>query len=552
MLLLSQAGVGQFTESEQNVLRTIATTGAAVIKTELKGSAVQGTARILRNERLQAALDGADAPVDQNADADGVVESAPSLPDMLAEVAEQVRLQTASNLSVALYDHQLRVLGTNGVAAAELRDLLRDPAMRTHLDRGGGPYAVNVRNRVFAAYVTEADAKGRRLLAIDAVPIGGASLVRQVLGNDYVAAVVDGNLLLGDVLGDMPAQDTLLAIAQKHSDLQPGQATAPIRVEEGGVARLAIAVRPEGLEPLSPTFVALSKKALSIEHRDLAQALREASSQTSLSTVSWIVLGLLLLLSAGLAYFLPQLEAVGPMRRLAGELVAVAHGQLRSVFAERYSGHAAQVAQAASTALDSLRRSAGHGGYDEGSQVMSTHTPGRLTRTPSQDDAPSVSGRREIALPHIDDGGSQDVEVRRVSLKPTAAPTWPPLPSDEISLSTTLPPTATDPGYAQRQQTISTGPPAGARNPAPRAAVDPRSSAGGGGGEHRHLYDQFLQVKEACGESTTGLTYDRFVGRVHKNTEALLSKRPDAQDVQFSVYVKDGKAALKAKIIKRA
>jgi len=59
-------------------------------------------------------------------------------------------------------------------------------------------------------------------------------------------------------------------------------------------------------------------------------------------------------------------------------------------------------------------------------------------------------------------------------------------------------------------------------------------------------------VKIACGEPTAGFTFEKFVKKLQKNTQDILDKHSDVRDVQFTVYVKDGKAALKAKIVRQA
>ncbi len=64
------------------------------------------------------------------------------------------------------------------------------------------------------------------------------------------------------------------------------------------------------------------------------------------------------------------------------------------------------------------------------------------------------------------------------------------------------------------------------------------------------IFEEFVQVKQACGEPTDNLTYERFAAKLRKNERDLKAKRPDIKRVQFTVYVKDGKAALKAKVIK--
>jgi len=68
--------------------------------------------------------------------------------------------------------------------------------------------------------------------------------------------------------------------------------------------------------------------------------------------------------------------------------------------------------------------------------------------------------------------------------------------------------------------------------------------------EFGEIFEEFVQIKQACGEPTDNLTYARFAAKLRKNERDLKDKRPDIKRVQFTVYVKDGRAALKAKVIK--
>ena len=61
----------------------------------------------------------------------------------------------------------------------------------------------------------------------------------------------------------------------------------------------------------------------------------------------------------------------------------------------------------------------------------------------------------------------------------------------------------------------------------------------------RTIFDEFLEKKRECGESTAGLTRDKFMQKLRDNKAALVEKH-NCRTVRFSVYVKDGKAALKA------
>lgn len=70
--------------------------------------------------------------------------------------------------------------------------------------------------------------------------------------------------------------------------------------------------------------------------------------------------------------------------------------------------------------------------------------------------------------------------------------------------------------------------------------------------EERHFQDvfrEFVATRERCGEPADGLTYDKFKAKLLKNKEQLVQKY-NCKSVRFQVYVKDGKAALKATPVK--
>ncbi len=72
------------------------------------------------------------------------------------------------------------------------------------------------------------------------------------------------------------------------------------------------------------------------------------------------------------------------------------------------------------------------------------------------------------------------------------------------------------------------------------------------GGDEQHfqeVYRDFVATRERCGEPADGLTYDKFVHKLRKNRDQLIQKY-NCRSVRFSVYVKDGKAALKATPLK--
>lgn len=62
---------------------------------------------------------------------------------------------------------------------------------------------------------------------------------------------------------------------------------------------------------------------------------------------------------------------------------------------------------------------------------------------------------------------------------------------------------------------------------------------------YRGVFDEFVARKTECGERTDNLDFEKFKSRL-KQTRASLMERFGCEDVRFRVYIKDGRAALKA------
>lgn len=63
------------------------------------------------------------------------------------------------------------------------------------------------------------------------------------------------------------------------------------------------------------------------------------------------------------------------------------------------------------------------------------------------------------------------------------------------------------------------------------------------------VYEDFVRTKKQCGEPTEGLTFEKFQHTLKKNRDALI-QRHGCKRVRFSVYVKEGRASLKATPVK--
>jgi hypothetical protein len=63
------------------------------------------------------------------------------------------------------------------------------------------------------------------------------------------------------------------------------------------------------------------------------------------------------------------------------------------------------------------------------------------------------------------------------------------------------------------------------------------------------VYEDFIRTKKQCGEPVEGLTFEKFSHTLKKNRDALV-QRHGCKHVKFSVYVKEGRASLKATPVK--
>jgi hypothetical protein len=61
----------------------------------------------------------------------------------------------------------------------------------------------------------------------------------------------------------------------------------------------------------------------------------------------------------------------------------------------------------------------------------------------------------------------------------------------------------------------------------------------------REAFSEFLETKQRLGESMEGVTFERFATKLRANRAPLL-ERYGCKKIRFQVYVKDGKAAIKA------
>jgi hypothetical protein len=540
MYLLSTGSSGGFTEADKTAVRAVTEAGIAALASDINSSPVSLGPALLSDTRLKEAIEGPVLAPEDDPDAQ-------SLQDVFEQVANEGLLGEHPRMSMAIVDKSGNVLARTGLSPELFDDLVKMPAITTALTGeeaellsatlGGKLHAVKLSRPV-------PDAQQRRLVTINSVELGGGSFFRRVVGTQNPAGLVRDGQVLGEVIGGAKADELIAFVTQHLADTPPREgASAVFQIGEGSSARIGAAARvpgPAGSGEKGTLFVVLSSHTLGSTQQDMATALRAALDSGGLAQLNWILVGGLLLISLVLTFYLPYLEYNTPIRRLRAEFHAITEARQHELHHDTYGGEIGLLARAATTAMEALRLSwenemnSDPDAVDAPRRTRSTRSLRAIRRTGktrghavlgASEDAPEP--RRDDADEGIDLPGAdpQPAKIERHAAAEAPAPA--PTLSDDL-----------DPA---------------APAPLPLSDTSDSLSIGDMGEDretyYRHIYDEFVETKVACGEPTDGFTYEKFAKKLRKQSESLLS-RSDVADVQFSVYVKDGKAALRAKVIK--
>ncbi|MEO8549088.1 MAG: MXAN_5187 family protein [Kofleriaceae bacterium] len=402
---------------------------------------------------------------------------------------------------------------------------------------------------------------------------------------DYVGAVVIGHKVTNDLAADLShklsAIDTQVAfylgnddvaaskpLALDHKpmlaalkDLTGGdvsrdcEANKPLAVTAGSDAYTAMISRLPGEARLRGAYYAVFAKTA--QARGFSGTL-DAVRKSDVSTKILIVVGLVFLLVLALGIGFMWIESDRPLRALQTDAVKLAKSEAERLAEDAHGGKYGSIARSVNIHIDKLGRDA-KSARTNLDQLLGPAPEGSLGTIDL------LAGARPAARP----GG------------PIASAAPPPSDfkfHDPAPAMMTPPPRAATPAPAPVQQRPSapvrmTPPPAPAATPprgvAPAPPAQPSHNStqplsldddilGGipGGGTEpdatsyfKQVYEQFVSVKKSCGENTAGLTYQKFAEKLVKNRDDLMSKT-GCREVRFTVYVKDGKAALKATPVK--
>jgi hypothetical protein len=534
MFLLSFGTAGGFTDADRAALKAKTEAGVVALEAAIQASPVARAPAILSDPYLKLAL---------NPGQPGVAKvNPPSLADAFATAANSAVLSDNTQMTVGLFDKSGALLVYAGGGHDELVEAAMQPNFTNAATDKEDQFSAALRGTLHVVRVSKADEAGRRLVAIHPLDLGANSIFRRILGTQNPAALVrSGQPLENTLINPGNSGEALQKFAVEHSKDAPGVgASDAFKVGEGLNARIGAIGRvpgPAGAGDDGIMLVVLSANTAAAGQKDLFSALSEAKAN-GLSGEHMGILLFVLAVSLGLGFYLPNFEAAAPIRRLTAEFNAMRLGSQQQLFYDTYgTGLVADLAKAAHAYHDALRASlaagVGEDGEEAGGRVsrrlpaVSTRSHRKVGRTgadavvaqpgPAEDEAPTQ------AHPSVGSGATNQAGRGPGFF---TMPATKPLRSRETVIGNLM---------------TMDNEPVGGAEPAKDDAV--REAY------YQEVFEEFVKFKLENNEPIDNFTYEKFATKLRANTAELM-KRPDVKDVQFSVYIKDGKVALKARVVR--
>ncbi len=532
MFLLSHGSAGGFSDADRAAIRATTEAGIAALTAEIHASPVSRASALLQTPELKAALGPQKVE-----DGDKAEEQLP-LQQTFVATANAALLDEYPQMSVGLLDADGKVIVSTGVNDTLVGSVGELPNYKDTAAEQDAQFSAAFDNYLYVVRLFRADDKGRRLVALQPLNIGAGSFLRTVLGTDNPAGLVRGGKLLQEgKIGTQTVETELTTMAKSHASETPQKGASSVaRVGEGKNARIGSIGRvpgPAGRGENGVYLVVLSNNTAAAGQHDLASALKASMDNGGMEHLNLTALIGLLLVSVTLALYLPNLEGTGPIRRLTQEFRAMLQGTQQQLFYDTYTGPIGELAQAAVAYHETLRASLqsaemeldGEGGGTRSHRRVGTRSNRRL-RTGAQRSVRKAEPQQPQRQSDPDDMPTQAHQAVGRGPGFFTMPATKPLRSRETVIGNlmtvdndTSTPEATNKGDAEREA------------------------------YYQNVYEEFIKFKVENNEAIDNFTYEKFATKLRANT-ATLMKRQDVKDVQFSVYLKDGKVALKARVVR--
>jgi hypothetical protein len=361
--------------------------------------------------------------------------------------------------------------------------------------------------------------------------------------------------------------------ALKGSDLgEDCKLSKPFDVKAGNQDYTALVARMPGEAQLRHAFyTVLIKRPVARGFAGTLSVVRQ--NDLSFGNFPWILVGAGFLIALGIGIAFMWVESDRPLRRLAADALQLANGKTERLGEDKHGGKFGSIARSVNIHVDKVGREA-KSARTNLDQLLGPAPEGSLGTIDLLAGAPlppmRPGGPAPAMPPPASDFRFNDAPPPAPPPPRMAPPAMPAMPGMQAPPRAPTPPPmrSMTPPMAAPQMPAMAAMPAVASGPVGRPGPasaplrldedilgDMPTTLGapldldGDQGYFRQVFEQFLAVKKSCGEPVAGLTFEKFSDKLVKNREDLKAKT-GCRDVRFTVYVKDGKAALKATPVK--
>ena len=499
---------------------------------------------------------------------------------------------------------ELAGIGLDGIGAVDARGRVVARVGERESEAGESVAGVEVLADALRGYLSDdVWGAGGKLQRVAAVPVLSKTRDR-IVGAIYVAAdtgkrlaemwkknlgVEIAILLRGQVRTSTVPESFLSplpGLIEEHAgEIAEAKRTRPMTIAVGNDRLLAVAAPFSGQAAVQGgLFVLLG--SMSAASDPLALMSTTTADDLKWSNFPWLGLAIALAVILGVGLFLQRMETEKPLSQLRTEVQRLARGELQKLNDHAYPGKFGGIARDVNAALEKFTLAAparsetarkdldailgpAPAAATQPASVFDlpqSHFGGSLGASAAATPAPPFPGPAPAAPPRP--AAPAAFAPPAPSFAPPAPFAAPPPPPPFASSGNTPPPV---PGSAPRtlrpdrpsagaMAALGEGVSAAALAniatastiealdaPAPSSArLDAASAEESEYDEHvRATYDEYLATRQRCGEAVGSLTLERFRAKLDANRAQLIAKY-SCRSARFSVYVKDGKAAIKA------
>ena len=285
--------------------------------------------------------------------------------------------------------------------------------------------------------------------------------------------------------------------------------------------------------------------------------------------LTWIALGALVLAFIGLLFM--HLERDRPQLALRNKLQVLANGERERLLITEWRGADRKLADAINQALDKAIERAAELAPGTKKKANLDEILGPTPESNVEpyfgfaDTSAGAAGQKQKPAARVDPtpaGKDRDAKEPKAPPAPVAQPAAVAQPAPaaarpkapaaaERAPAPAAKPFAPEPANINREPARPASAPENVAPPSPLPGGNDNAGHPPDEASHfREVYAQYLSLRRDCGEATEGLSFEKFELTLTKTRDQVLAKHPD-KGVRFTVYVKEGKAALKAAPIKR-